>query len=286
MKLKHKGLRQARAKASTVAVLLILGSCQNALAWGIEAHRVVAEIAEQYLEVTTAKQVRELLSLENVTTLADISFWADQIRMQRGETARWHFVDIPIRPEPGTPAAYDSSRDCPQGNCVVAKINEFAAVIANREAPLPQRLEALKFVVHFVADIHQPLHCANNNDAGGNGILVEFNGRRTNLHAVWDTDILGPAVQGDERGYARKLAGSISETEAALWRGGSPEDWANESYRIAAGVIYAHTPETSGVLPASYETDMLPIVNDQLRHAGVRLAAVLNAALAAKANNP
>jgi hypothetical protein len=270
--------RLSHAKACAVALLLVPASISNAFGWGLEGHGVVAEIAEQFLEVATVRQVRELLALENVTTLAHVSMWADQIRLQRPETAPWHFVNIPIHPASGTLAAYDRERDCPQDNCVVAKIDQFARDLSDQNAPPRQRLEALKFLTHFVADIHQPLHCANNNDRGGNDTWVELNGKPTTLHAVWDTIILAPAVNRDERAYALSLARSITDARRTLWRG-SPPDWANESYEIAATVIYKRQLHPQGILPMSYDAEMLPIVNEQLQRAGVRLAAVLNAAL-------
>jgi hypothetical protein len=271
-------VRPPAVRAWAIALLFVLASKSNVGGWGLEGHRVIAEIAELHLEVATARDVRELLALENVTTLAQVAMWADQIRLQRRETAQWHFVNIPIRPPSGTPAAYDSQRDCPQDNCIVAKIDELARDLSDRTAPPRRRLETLKYLTHFVADIHQPLHSANNNDRGGNNTWVELNGKRTTLHALWDTSILAPAVNRDERTYALSLARSITQTRRTLWRG-SPPDWANESYEIAATVIYKGQPAPLGILPASYEAEMLPIVNQQLQRAGVRLAAVLNAAL-------
>jgi len=196
--------------------------------------------------------VRDLLALENVTTLASISMWADQIRLQRRETARWHFVNIPINPPADTLAAYDAERDCPLDDCVVARIDRFARALGDKASPPWQRFEALKFLVHFVADIHQPLHCANNNDAGGNGIHVKFEGMLSTLHAVWDTGIVRPAVNGDERSYALALARSITQTQAALWRG-SPQDWTNESYEIAATLQSALRPLSFGRLQMCQE---------------------------------
>jgi hypothetical protein len=278
MKLKHKASRRHRAEIYSTALLFYLALCLSAQAWGRQGHIVVAEIAEQYLEISTVKQVRELLALENVTALADVSMWADQIRLQRSETAPWHYVNIPTRPPSGTPAAYDTRRDCARGDCVVAKIAEFSRVLGDSQS---DRLEALKFIVHFVADIHQPLHCSNNADRGGNDTHVEFNGRLTNLHSIWDSGILAPAVRyGDERGYALTLVRSVTESQTALWRASSMEDWANEGYTIATDVIYKRLPDAFGALSSSYGTDMLPIVNGQLRRAGVRLADLLNKALA------
>jgi len=128
-------------------------------------------------------------------------------------------------------------------------------------------------------DVHQPLHASNNDDRGGNEIKVVFLEHRTNLHAVWDTGILAPAVRGDERAYALRLVKSITPAEIAKWRGGSAADWANESHAIAQRIIYGELPHEPGYLPSSYERAALPIVNEQLEKAGVRVAAVLNAVL-------
>jgi hypothetical protein len=116
------------------AIFFFLGSIAHAVAWGTDGHRIVAEIAEQYLEPTAKRQVRDLLALDNATTLAEVSTWADHIRPQRRETARWHYVNIPIRPPASTPAAYDVTRDCPTGDCVVAAIDRFAAVLRDKGA--------------------------------------------------------------------------------------------------------------------------------------------------------
>jgi hypothetical protein len=275
----HHQHDELRAASLIAGALLALACPVHALAWGSEGHRVVAEIAEQYVELATARQVRDLLATENATTLAEVSTWADQIRLQRSDTAPWHYVNIPIHPPTGTLAAYDPERDCPESKCVVAKIEQFRAMLHDERTPVGQRVEALKFLVHFVGDIHQPLHCANDNDHGGNAIAVEFNGQRTTLHAVWDSGILGPVVKGDERAYALELARSITAADTTEWGRRSTVDWANESYRIAATIVYGQLPHSSGSISESYEIAALPVVNGQLRKAGVRLAEVLNEAL-------
>jgi hypothetical protein len=250
-----------------------------ALAWGYEGHHIAAEIAERFLEPSTAHQVRDLLAIDNETTLAQASTWADEIRPQRPETARWHYVNIPINPPAGTPPAYDPRRDCPTGDCVVAKISAFEALLRDKSAPPRQRLEALKWLVHLVADVNQPLHASDNGDRGGNDVHVDFMGRRTNLHAVWDTGILAAAHISDERAYALELAHSISPAEAAQWRSGTPADWACDSYGVARNLIYGVWPHGPGDVPASYEQKAIYVVQVQLQKAGVRLAAVLNEAL-------
>jgi hypothetical protein len=247
-------------------------------AWGYDCHRIIAEIAEQFLEPETAHQIRDLLAIENTTTLADVSTWADEIRTQHPETAPWHFVNIPIVPPAGTVKGYDATRDCPTGDCLVAKIEQFEVVLANRQTPEPQRLEALKYLVHFVGDLHQPLHVSNNQDRGGNNVAVTFRGLSTNLHAVWDTEILRSALGPDDRSYALKLAQTITTVEIESWSKGDPVTWANEGNEIAARVIYGDLPHV-GTLPENYEARALPIVDEQLRRAGVRLAAVLKSSL-------
>jgi hypothetical protein len=260
-------------------VALLSAHAEPARAWGSEGHHIISDIAEQYLEPATARQVHELLALENVTALAVVSMWADDIRAQRPETAPWHYVNIPINPPDGTPPAYDARRDCPSGDCVVARIGAFETVLRNKQAPPRQRLEALKFLIHLVGDINQPLHCADNQDRRGNEVNVDFIGLRTNLHAVWDSGILGAAHIRDERAYALELAHSISPAEAEKWRSGTPADWADDSYGVARNLIYGVWPHDPGALPESYEQKGIYVVQVQLEKGGVRLAAVLNEAL-------
>src|SRR5579875_534686 len=118
-----------------IALVVSLGPAQRAAAWGFEGHRIVAEIAEQYLSPKAANEVHKLLAIENNSSLADISTWADEIRPQCPETAPSHCVDIPIHVPVGTPPAYDAARDCPRGDCVVAKIEQFATQLADTSPP-------------------------------------------------------------------------------------------------------------------------------------------------------
>ena len=261
-------------KKIIATLLFVVAGVPDAWAWGSEGHRVVAEIAEQFLEPSTARQVHELLAIENETTLSAVSNWADQIRGQRRNTAAWHYVNIPINA-----SGYDAERDCPRGNCVVAKIDQFSAELRDRGASPGRRLEALKFLVHFVGDVHQPLHASDNGDRGGNEVRLEFNGRQTNLHALWDTGLLAQVVNGDERAYALKLAHSITPGKLKTWETGSAAGWANESHLVAVQVIYAELPHSSGALPASYAAQAVPVVEQQLEKAGVRLAMVLNSVM-------
>ena len=267
-----------RCAKALLAFFVLITFPVRALAWGYAGHRIMAEIAEQFLEPTTVTQIRDLLAIENVTTLADVSTWADEIRLQHPETAPWHYVNIPVHPPAGEAEGYDAARDCPHDDCVIAKIEQFEVVLADQQAPERQRLEALKYLVHFVGDIHQPLHVSDNNDRGGNDVMVIFRGYPTNLHAVWDTGIIEAALGPDERSYALKLVQDISPYKLESWSKGDPVGWANEGYEIASHIIYGKLPH-SGTLPDSYDAEALPIGNEQLERAGVRLAMVLNKSL-------
>jgi hypothetical protein len=273
----------ASLRAAALAIAFSATRPAGASAWGTEGHIIVAEIAEQYLEPAAAQHVRELLALQNATHLTDVANWADQIRRERPETAPWHFVDIPVHPAPITGVedvdGYLAARDCSMQRCIVAQIDRLMVELQQKREVTWPRLEALKFVVHFMGDIHQPLHAADDHDRGGNDDAVVFMGRRSNLHAVWDSGILDAAgARGDERVYAARLARSITPDEFKRWRFGTAAYWADESHKIAVNVIYGTLPHV-GALPDGYETVALPIVNEQLEKAGVRLAMVLNVAL-------
>src|SRR5262249_30474310 len=125
-------------------------------AWGPEGHAIVAEIAEARLTDAAKTQIAQLLAADDsgAQHIDQIASWPDAIRQARPETGPWHFVDIPL-----DAAKYDASRNCDQGNCVVQAIQKFVGVLRDRNQDKAARLEALKFIVHFVGDIHQPLHC-------------------------------------------------------------------------------------------------------------------------------
>ncbi len=158
---------------------------------------------------------------------AEIASWADNIRRERRNTASWHFEDIPV-----DASGFDEQRDGKHGNNVIDKINQFERVLSDHNASKEKRAEALKFLVHFVGDLHQPLHCADRNDKGGNSRLVFFldQPRALNLHSVWDTTILLHR-KGRMRvlQYAVALNRKISKEQAKQWKQGTVEDWANES---------------------------------------------------------
>lgn len=240
--------------------------------WGGEGHRVVVIIAQRYMSAAALRDARMILGRE--TSFEQASVWADEIRKTRPETAPWHYIDIRL-----ASSTIDPGRDCPHRSCVTAKIKDFAAVLRDRASDAELRREALEFVIHFVGDLHQPLHCEDDHDRGGNDRLVVFFGKPENLHRVWDTEILAK-VNPDARQLADVLAKGITASERVEWARGSIEEWAIEAHKIAQRVAYGDLPR--GRWPSvgeAYERAAAPIAEVQPEKAGVRLAHMLNEAL-------
>jgi hypothetical protein len=259
----------------TVAALTFAPS----LAWDKTGHQAIAAMAAARLTPAAQAAVADLLHADSAASgMDDVADWADRVRHKRDGTSHWHYVDIPL-----TSNGYDATRDCPEGDCIVAQIDKEIAVVKDKTLMPPVRAEALKFLIHFVGDIHQPLHCADNQDKGGTKLTVTAAGRKTNLHAVWDSAVIG-AIGSEPDAIATLLSSKIPPDVAAQWSTGTPELWANESFQIAKTKIYPQFPgagETLApiVLPENYPASVGMITATQLAKAGFRLAAVLNAAL-------
>ena len=248
----------------------LLSACP-VFSWGPEGHNLVARLAAVHLTPAAAAQVQAILGPD--ATLASVSSWADQIRNTRRETAPWHFIDIPI-----SQPHLDMMRDCPKGDCVIAKIEDFRKVLADTAAAPNQRNEALRFLVHFIGDMHQPLHCADNKDRGGNEVRVEFFGRNMNLHSVWDSGLLGRMPSEDE--LFAQLSKDLTRDRARKWGRRGPRDWAEEIHKTAVKIIYGKLPKTAPIqITPDYEKIADAVVKQQLERAAARLAATLNAAL-------
>ena len=150
------------------------------------------------------------------------------------------------------------------------------AVLRDQKAPHAAKLEALRFLIHFVGDLHQPLHAADRRDKGGNGVAVFMKNRRTNLHRVWDEDLV-QALGPDAGAVAGGIEAGLSPPDRAKMAAGTPTDWANESFGVAAKEIYARIPSRGPVrLPRNYARRENAVVRMQLARAGIRLAALLN----------
>jgi len=253
----------------TLLVLTIVSLISSlSLGWGREGHCIIATVAEDHLNETTKVMIQSLIGNNHLYSIAS---WADDIRKERRETAPWHYVNIPLG---GT---YNASRDCPPPrSCVVEKIDDFIKVLTDNKASRKQRAEALKFVVHFVGDIHQPMHAAKEAE-GGNDVHVRFLSSDRcgpydcNLHGVWDTSLILHAglKPGD---YAERLEELIKSDHLAGQDGGTPEQWANESVRLAQ----AAWVRDGANLDQGYYQQEIRVVDRQMALAGLRLAKLLN----------
>jgi hypothetical protein len=253
-----------------VAVIVCFGGILPAFGWGPEGHSLVARLAAARLTPVASAKVAEILGPG--VTLASISSWADQVRRSRSESAPWHYIDIPIdKPH------LDMKRDCPKGACVVAKIEDFEKVLGNPAATPVQRKEALMFLVHFVGDMHQPLHCSDNKDKGGNDVKLDFFGRSSNLHSMWDSGLLGR--MGTEDALFATLDRDLTPKRAKKFAKGTVDQWAEQIHKIAQKTTYGKLPKTPITINAKYEHEADPLIQTELEKGGARLARVLNTTL-------
>ncbi|KAF1689293.1 S1/P1 nuclease [Pseudoxanthomonas koreensis] len=265
-----------RGRPRALALLglpLALALALPAQAWGPLGHRLVASLAEPGLDPQARATVARLLQGEAEPTLAGIANWADDLRGNDPElgkrSARWHYVNI-ADPD----CAFDAARDCPGDDCVVAALEAQAAILADPARSDAERRQALKFVVHFTGDVHQPLHAGRGADRGGNDYQVNWRGKGSNMHSLWDSGLLNSKGLDEGQWLARLRAQPLPP--ASPLPADAPRLWAEQSCRV----VNAPGFYPSGhVIDQAYADRHLPIVERQLRLAGARLAATLNAAL-------
>ncbi len=305
-------------------VVAIVALPSRARAWGCEGHQVIALLAEKHLTphaLATAKQVLAASAIDPSLSryckegasdpLADASTWADDIRAARPETSPWHYIDIPLGAARG-----DIHKFCdPKESCVTRAIAGELAILRSVDADPRKRAEALRFLIHFVGDLHQPLHAATNNDEGGNCVPVAFfdllpqlRNPRTesyapNLHGVWDVNILEKATIGETVDQVAADLDRSFGTQMRSWQKGQAnlDAWAWESYQLAKKKAYGKLPVHIAVetprpvsscadddhvstrmlklnehIAEPYEEMAAPIVRQQMSKAGARVALLLN----------
>ena len=199
--------------------------------------------------------------------------------MRNEQTAPWHYVNMAI-----ADSEDDAAQVCPKDQCVIAQIERFRTFLANDAANFTKRQKALKYVIHFVGDLHQPLHAGDNHDRGGNDVQVEVLGQSINpyshkpwnLHAVWDSALVEQQDRDAHR-FAERLIGWLNSQPEGTLHDGSVMDWAMESHRIAKDHVYRLLDNRQ--LGEDYFRANGPVVDHQLTRAGVRLAKLLNEAL-------
>ena len=326
--LTHRDLLPCRylrtAIMACILALAVVSLPAPAHAWGCEGHQIVALLAEAHLTPRAFAMAKKILADGPIDpalsrycqprandALADASTWPDDIRSIRPEASPWHYVDIPL----GTKHPSVDKYCDPKEGCVTRAITDQLAILRSADADPQKRADALRFVIHFVGDVHQPLHATTNNDQGGNCVPVAFfdiqpklrnpqtESYAPNLHGVWDTNILGKATTGKTvEQVAAELDKSFSK-KIAHWQKGAPniDAWALESHRLAEkdayGKLPAHIPAESPQpvatcadddhistrmlnlnerLTDSYQNMAVPVVRERLAQAGARLALLLN----------
>jgi hypothetical protein len=259
---------------------------------------VVARLAALHLSDAARSRVAYLLKCDSdvksvANAMAEVSTWPDTIRKQEPQTGPWHYIDIALT----DPRSAIGER-CPNGDCVTVKIVELRDKLKNQE-PDPHwgALEQLKFLIHFVGDLHQPLHCADDADKGGNCISTEsFHSK--NLHSLWDFGLV-EAIDGNERHFTDQLERAYeaqSQSKKRSWKNGTVEDWTWQAHLLAIEKIYSalHIPveppqivEQCENAPAEirnfivnpgahYLEAVAPVIRTQLTRAGIRLARLLD----------
>ena len=263
-----------------------------ARAWGVQGHQVVAAIAWQALSPAARDEAGRLLAQEPGQTLVSVATWADEHRGPA--TAPWHYLNFPRGQ-----CRFDAARDCPDGQCVVGAIERQRAILASK-ATDAERLQALKYLVHFVADVHQPLHAGYQDDRGGNTVQLRFLMRGSNLHALWDKGLIEQLGLDNEALIAAaqaQLTAQVKNQAHVQTQALRPVQFQSQSQSIAPA------PPGSGLANATamaeescrivaqpgfyplgdpsqdYVAHMTPVLLQRLALAGERLAAMLNLAL-------
>lgn len=308
-----------------VLIFAALGASPPACAWGCKGHEIIALIAESHLDARARSMAYKILTAGPIAPslsrfcgqtgldrFADSSTWADDVRSVWPATAAWHFINIPLAARRSSNLA----RYCPPATgCLLSAIRAQLRILRDPRSAAEARADALRFVIHLVGDLHQPLHAATNDDRGGNCIPVTFFGRAPretgrdredfspNLHEVWDVGIIDEFSHGESPQQVAHHLDQKFRAEIPAWQS-QPADfaaWAWETHELAKSIAYGRLPRPIFIrrprpvrscaddhhiafrmlrlhenLGPRYEAVAAPVVEEQLTKAGVRLAALLN----------
>jgi nuclease S1 len=267
----------------TFVVAVLGASCvssipTNGYAWGDEGHKTVCQIAFVKVKPATRAAITRLVQADGqFQTFSDACTWPDHPRKRAGE----HFVNL-------TRDASGLTADCGVTSpCVVSAIAKDFAVLSSSTATDDEKAASLKFLGHWVGDVHQPLHVSFEDDRGGNQINV-VGDCRGNLHGVWDGCLVLEAVGDNVQQAAAMLLTAVTPEQIQAWTQSTPREWANESFKIAESAQTKYCamhgascdkPDVSVGVDEAYISANVPIVKEQLQKAGIRLANLLDKAL-------
>jgi nuclease S1 len=260
-------IRRCVKPAFLVASLLIT---HYAFCWGLTGHRVIAEVAQAHLSKKAKKELQKIIGNE---TLAWWANWPDFIKSDTSwkNASKWHYVDLPGHMKKEEFIA--ELKKLP-GENLYTQIPAMIAQLKDKSLPVEKRRIALAFLVHFIGDLHQPLHVGRDEDQGGNKITVYWFGEKTNLHSVWDTKIV--EMQNYSYTEYAKLLNIAPVAQVTAWQTSPLEDWFYESHVIADSIYDASPNEAK--LGYNYDFKFQKVLNQQLLKGGVRLATLINKA--------
>ena len=237
-------------------------------AWNLIGHRVVGEVADQYINAKTRKAIQEILGSESIAMSAN---WADFVKSDTSYNymSNWHYLNIPANLSKTEMYSY---LDQQTGSNIYKKINEMIVVLKNAKSTLTQKKLALRMLIHMVGDLHQPMHTARPEDQGGNRVQLTWFGEKSNLHKVWDEGL----VDYQKLSYTEytKAINHPTVAEFTTWQKTSLKESLFESYQIC-NKIYEGT-KNDDKLSYKYNFDWIATVNQQLLKGGIRLAKILN----------
>jgi hypothetical protein len=308
------------AKLAAIFILGALVFAPQAAAWGCRGHEAVAALAEKHLTPQVRQALLALLTANPIDPqlkrycgergldpFVDSSTWADDERGRDPSTAPWHFIDIPLSATKGSAQSF-----CGPGGCVTQAITQQLAILKDKNAPAAKRAAAVRFIIHFVGDLHQPLHGSTNSDRGGNCVPVKYftrhprahnNSYTPNLHHVWDTEIPESQMLGADSAEFADTLDAMFETSVAAWQqaGIQLDAWAWESHDHAVETAYGAFPQPIApepdvpvnscaddnnigqrmlhkhlVIGPPYQEQAGAVVEERLAQAGIRLAMILN----------
>lgn len=249
-----------------LALMFMAG--EKSVAYGPTGHRVIAELASRHLNPDAEAAVKELLGNE---FMAEAANWPDEMRSDpdafwRSTANPWHYINLPDG------VTYEDSEKNPEGDALMA-LEMFTETMVDKTQPLAERRKALAFVIHIIGDLHQPLHAGRAEDWGGNKIEVVWFEQMSNLHKVWDEDLIDYKKLSFTE-WVRFLDPKISPEQAAEWQSATPTDWVRELIAMRGDIYNVG----NAIFSYDYVYRYTPVIKAQLSKGGIRLAGYLNKA--------
>lgn len=257
-------------KKGSITVLICLVFTIGAQAWGVTGHRVVAEIAQQHLSPKARKNFLQF------TNGYDLSYWANWSDFMKSDTSftwrekgPWHYINIPGNLPDDSALQIIQQLNVPS---LYSQIPAMINTLKNAGFSIQEKQEALWWLIHLVGDLHQPMHIGRAEDLGGNRVQVTWFNKPTNLHAVWDEDLID-FQQYSYTEFAKQI-NRLPKAQVESWQKMAMDNWFLETYHLA-NMVYATTPAGSK-LSYRYNFQYKNLLEQQLVKAGVRLAYLLN----------